>query len=56
VHKGLEYLIPLLEFSKLQSIYLELRRKREEAKESGLGAASVVSVRSPRDLPAIYNC
>jgi hypothetical protein len=56
VHKGIEYLIPLLEFSKLQSIYLELRRKREEAKESGLGAASVVSVRWPCDLPAIYNC
>jgi hypothetical protein len=48
VHKGIEYLIPLLEFSKLQSIYLDLLQKREEAKESGLGASSVVSVTWPR--------
>lgn len=47
VHKGIEYLIPLLEFSKLQSIYLDLLQKREEAKESGLGASSVVSVTWP---------
>ena len=56
VHRGLEYLIPLMEFAKLQSIYLDLQRKRTEAAASGRGAASVMSVRLPCYALAVYNC
>lgn len=45
VHKGLEYLIPLLEFAKLQQVYLDTLKRREEAKVTGKGAASVMPVR-----------
>jgi hypothetical protein len=56
VLKGLDYLIPLLEFAKLQSIYLDLHQQRTAATASGKGAASVMSVRSPWCLLAIHNC
>jgi hypothetical protein len=44
VHKGLEYLIPLLEFAKLQAEYLDIEARREAARADGKGASSVMPV------------
>jgi hypothetical protein len=45
VSKGLEYLVPLLEFSRLQQIYFSIKQQRGAA-AGGRGAASVMPVRS----------
>lgn len=45
VHRGLEYLIPLLEFARLQQAYLDIKHKREQAKEEGKGRALIMPVR-----------
>jgi hypothetical protein len=45
VHKGLEYLIPLLEFARLQEEYLKIEDQREVARAAGKGVSSVMSVR-----------
>lgn len=46
VHRGLDYLVPFIEFSKLQTIYLTILERRETAKETGRGASSVMTVKS----------
>lgn len=56
VHNGLEYLIPLVEFGKLQAIYLDLGDRRAEAAASGQGARNVVAVKYLYIPPAVYNC
>jgi hypothetical protein len=56
MHRGLKYLIFLMEFVKLQSIYLNLQRKRTETAASERGAVSVMSIRLPCYALVVYNC
>lgn len=53
VHKGLEYLIPLVEFAKLQGIYLDLVKKRSAGSAAG---SSLIWVRRSCYGHGICNC
>jgi hypothetical protein len=55
VHQSLEYLIPLVEFTKLQQMYLFVIEKRDEATSLGKGASSVMTVKYSHDPLGIYN-
>jgi superfamily I DNA and/or RNA helicase len=50
-----EYLIPLMEFARLQAIHLDVVQKRTTASLIGKGTRGILPVKCPCDPLAIYN-